>query len=274
MPIDFETKFSEYLKEYMFENEIDDEKLDDIVPELYLAWLDAPKAWLGQQSPKQYFRALSAEKLIEMLGQYIFSDISLPGPLLNRIADTKDDTYPYLVALLKNYNGEKSDEIKKAVVRLIEEMDMERPYALYIEAVAASNAQNDYAEACADELKNAGEAQLEDVIAAYEMATSVYAADCFLDILTDMPYDERIYIIALEKFLYSDAHKAFYATCLGKLGNEAAIPYLEEALKSDEITYYEYIAIKNALEELGGEIEIERDFSGDKDYESLKNMGE
>ncbi len=274
MPIDFETKFSVYLKEYTFENDVDDEKLDDIVPELYLAWLDAPKDWLGGKTPKQFFQTLSAVELIDMLGQYIFSDITLPGPLLNRIADTKEETYPFLIALLKNYNGENNDEIKKTVVRLIEEMDMARPYTMYIEAVATSDKQNDYAEVCADELKNAGKDMLEDIIAAYETAASAYAADCFLDILTDMPYDERVYEFALEKFLYSDAQRAFYAICLGKLGNEKAIPYLEEALKNDAITYYEYIAIKNALEELGGEVEIERDFSGDKDYESLKNMGE
>jgi hypothetical protein len=274
MPIDFEKKFSEYLNEYTFENDIDDEKLDEIVPELYLAWLDAPQDWLDGKTPKQYFRVLSAAELIEMLGRYIFSNVTLPGPLLNRIADTKQETYPFLISLLKEYTGEKSDEIKKTVVRLIEEMDLARPYTLYIGVVASSSEQNDYAEACADELKNAGEDLLEDVIAAYETAGSAYAADCFLDILTDMPYDERVYVFALEKFLYSDTQRAFYAVCLGKLGNEKAAPYLEEALKSEEMTYYDYVAIKNALEELGREIDIERDFSGDKDYESLKNMGE
>ena len=272
--IDFEAKFSEYLDEYIAENELDDDMLEETAPDLYMAWLDTSKEWLGGKSPKEYIGTYSAAELVSMLGEYIFSDVTLPGVLLNRIADSRDETYPFLVALLKNYSGEKSDAIKKVVVRLIEEMDMVRPYALYIDAIATSDEKNDYAEACAEELKIAGESEKEDVIAAYEAAKSPYAADCFLDILVDMPYDERTYVFALEKFLYSDIQKAFYANCLGKIGNESALPYLEEELKSDDITYYEYVSIKNALEELGGEIEIERDFTGDKDYESLKNMGE
>ena len=274
MLIDFEAKFSKYLDDYIAENEINDDMLDEVAPDLYIEWLDAPKEWLEGLSPNTYIRTFGAAELVSMLGEYIFSDVTLPGVLLNRITDSRDETYPFLVALLKNYNGEKSDKIKKVVVRLIEEMDMTHPNTLYIEAIAASDEKNDYAEACAEELKNAGEALREDVIAAYEVAKSAYAADCFLDILVDMPYDERVYVFALEKFLYSDTQRAFYASCLGKIGNDSALPYLDDTLKSDDVTYYEYVSIKNALEELGGEIDIERDFSGDKDYESLKNLGE
>ena len=274
MLIDFETKFSEYIREYTAENEVDDEKLEEIAPELYLVWLDKPKDWLNGESPKGYMQSFEVAELISMLGEYKFSDVTVPGVLLNAIADSRDEAYPYLVALIKNYNGDKSDAIKTTVVRLIEEMDMVRPYALYIDAISSSQEKNDFAEACAEELKNAGAAQKDNIITAYEAAEGDYAPDCFLDILVDMPYDERIYVFALEKFLYSDKPKAFYASCLGKIGNEDALPYLEEALRSEDITYYEYVSIKNALEELGGEIEIDRDFSGDKDYESLKKMGE
>jgi hypothetical protein len=87
-----------------------------------------------------------------------------------------------------------------------------------------------------------------------------------------MPFDERSYELVLEKFLYSETNKAFYASCLGKLGSEKALPYLEEALRYDGIKYFDYVSIKNAVEALGGEVMIDRDFSGDKDYESLIKM--
>ena len=51
------------------------------------------------------------------------------------------------------------------------------------------------------------------------------------------------------------------------------MPALEEALRQEDIRYFDYISIKNALEELGGEVDLERDFSGDKDYDSLIDMG-
>ncbi len=274
MLIDFEKKFAEYLKSYKKSNNLEDEALEEAAPELYLAWLDSPKEWLGENSPNDYFKKYHASDLIKALGQYILSDITLPGVLLNRIADDKEETYPFLVSLMENYEGEKSDALKKVIVRIIEEMDMVHPYKLYIDAIAASTEKNEFSEACAEELKNSGAGEIENIIKAYEQAESAYASDCFLDILTDLPYDERTYNFALEKFLYSDTQKAFYASCLGKIGNDKALPYLEEAIKEENTTYFEYLAIKNAYEELGGEIEIERDFSGDKDYESLKKVRE
>ena len=41
---------------------------------------------------------------------------------------------------------------------------------------------------------------LTSVITAYEKAQTGYAKDCFLDILTDMPYDERTYYYVMETF--------------------------------------------------------------------------
>lgn len=274
MLIDFKEKFEEFLGAYIKEHETAEEELEDILPDIYLEWLGSPKDWLGGKPPNKYFESADAAGLIEMLGKYIFSDISIPGPLLNRIGETREQTYPYLVALLKNYEGEKSEDLKAVVVQLIAEMDMQRPFDYYIEVIAETKQGNDFSEACAQELGNAGDAYKEKIISAYEQARGSYSSDCFLDILTYLPYDERTYGYALEKLLYSDSQKAFYASCLGKLGNEDAIPHLEEALKEEGLDYYDYVSIKNALEELGGEVNIERDFTGDKDYDSLKDLEE
>ncbi|MGI5849000.1 MAG: hypothetical protein ACOX8Q_02860 [Christensenellales bacterium] len=274
MLIDFEDKFSEFLTEYKRSNAIDDEELEEKAPNFYLEWLNTPKDWLSGMSPNSYFKAFDVAKLIEIFGKYMLSNITLPGVLLNNITDKKEQTYPLLLSLLKNYEGEKSDEIKTVIVRLFGEMDMPHPYRHYINIIAESNEISTFSEACAQELKNSGAEQLENVIAAYEAADNSYPSDCFLDILTDLPYDERTYNFALEKFLYSGNKKAFYASCLGKIGNDKALPYLEEALKSEDIAYFDYMSIKNALEELGGEVNIDRDFTGDKDYDSLINMGE
>ena len=274
MLIDFEDKFSQYLDEYEHENDLGDGELDEAVPDLYLDWLKTPKEWLSGKSPVDYFASFEASELIAVFGEYIFSEMAVPGVMLNRIADTKTQTYPFLISLLKNYEGEKSDQLKTYIVRMIEEMDLGHPYKFYIEVISGSDESGLFPEACAQELKNSGEAYIEDIIAAYESATNRYASDCFLDILTDLPYDERVYQFALDKFLYENMKKAFYASCLGKIGNENAIPYLEEALKDESTAYFDYVSIRNAIEELGGEISIERDFTGDKDYESLTHREE
>lgn len=274
MLIDFEKKFGEFLRHYKNENGLKDDEIDDKVPEMYLDWLDTPQDWLSNKTPNAYFEAMDASELVAMLGRYMLSDLSMPGSLLNRIADISGQTYPLLISLMQNYEGDKCDEICTQVVRLIEEMDLPRPFAYYIDVVSVSLEPSGFSEACVEELKNAGAEYTDRVIAAYESAVSPYAADCFLDILADMPYDERTYELALERFLYSETNKAFYASCLGKLGSEKALPYLEEALRRDDIKYFDYVSIKNAVEALGGDVMIDRDFSDDTDYESLIDMEE
>ena len=272
--IDFEAKFANYLKAYEKKHSLTDERLEKVAPELYLAWLEKPKKWLKGKSPVEYFAEFDAPALIEQLGKYIISDATLPGVLLNRIADDKDETYPYLINLLKKYNGEKQSRIKHIIVRLIEEMDFAHPYEYYIEAISQAEEKNEFTESAAEELKNSGSAYLEQIIDAYGKASNRYVSDCLLDILCDICRDRRVYQFALDKFLYNDSGRAFYASCLGKLGHEDAMPYLEEALREEGIGYFEYTAIKNAVEELGGEVTIDRDFSGDADYESLKKPEE
>lgn len=272
MLIDFEQKFGEYLHEFMHNSGLSEDEIEEQVPDMYLKWLDMPMEWLSGQSPNAYFETMDAGELVATLGQYMLSDMNAPGPLLNRIADTNEDTYPLLVSLMQNYEGENSDDICTIIVKLIEEMDMPRPFAYYIDVVAKATKPSCFPEACVEELKNAGKEYTRNVISAYETAQSLYAADCLLDILADMPFDERSFELALEKFLYSDINKAFYASCLGKLGSDKALPYLEEAMRQDGIKYFDYVSIKNAVEELGGEVIIDPDFTGDKDYESLKNM--
>ena len=271
--IDFEKRFAEYLHGCMSKKTLSEDQLEERVPDMYLEWLGMPADWLEGQSPNAYFSSMQDAKLIETLGKYVLAGVSLPGPLLGCIVERSGQTYPLLVSLMQNYEGEKSDALKTTILRLIEEMDMPRPYAYYISVIAAADEASDFTEACAEELKDAGASQLEEVIAAYEAAKSRYAADCFLDILADMPYDTRAFEYTLERFLYSEHQKAFYASLLGKLGNEKALPYLEEALRLPAIRYYDYAAVKNAYEALGGEIEIERDFSGDADYDTLTKRG-
>ncbi len=272
--IDFEEKFSQYLQDYRAQLGIEDDRLEEMMPKIYLDWLDKPAVWLGGKSPNAYFASLDDVKLIELLGHYVLAGIALPGPLIGCIVEKSACTYSLLLSLMKNYDGEKSDALKSAIVRLIEETDLPRPYAYYIEVIAAAGEESSFSEACANELKGAGSDLLDSVLLAYENAKSRYAADCFLDVLADMPFDTRVYEHVLERFLYSEQHKALYASLLGKLGSENALPYLEEAMRRQSLKYYDYLAIKNAYEALGGEIEIERDFSGDEDFEALAKMGD
>lgn len=267
--IDFESLFHDYLHEYRDKHEMGEDVLEEIVPELYLRWLEKPLPELDNQSPCSYFDAVSGADLVMLLGHYFFSELQVPGALMGRIADTREETYPFVQSMLQNYEGERGDEFRAILVQLIEEMEMPHPYGYYIGVIAGTAEGNDFSEVCVDALKGSGDAVKEALVTAYEDAQSEYAADCFLDILSDLAYDERVYGYALDKFIYNTDKRAFYASCLGKLGNEKALPYIEDALRQEGITYFDYISMRNVVEELGGEVDIERDFTGDNDYDAL-----
>ncbi len=66
--------------------------------------------------------------------------------------------------------------------------------------------------------------------------------------------------------------RAFAARLLGRYGDARAMEPLKALISMSDITYYEYMELRNAVEALGGEIEHEREFYGDPDYEYLRNL--
>ena len=83
---------------------------------------------------------------------------------------------------------------------------------------------------------------------------------------------ERVYELCMSKLRNSPEYRAFYASLLGKLGDPRAIETLTSFLTLSDLTYLDYIEIANAIESLGGEVDTEREFTGDPYYESLKKM--
>ena len=54
--------------------------------------------------------------------------------------------------------------------------------------------------------------------------------------------------------------------------DDRAVEPLKALISMSDITYFEYMELRNAVEALGGEIEQEREFYGDPDYEYLRNL--
>ena len=66
--------------------------------------------------------------------------------------------------------------------------------------------------------------------------------------------------------------RAFAARLLGRYGDERAVGPLKALLAATDISYYEYMELRNAVEALGGEVVREREFYGDPDYEYLREL--
>ena len=75
----------------------------------------------------------------------------------------------------------------------------------------------------------------------------------------------------LEMPLWSAVVLGAVGAVLGEIGDPSAIGPLREMLESAELSYGAYLEIRNAIEMLGEDAGPERDFTGDPDYEALRN---
>ena len=105
----------------------------------------------------------------------------------------------------------------------------------------------------------------------YEGASD-YAQMLMLDVCANFPGDERVFERLLDKLRNRPEQRALYASFLGKLGDARALDTLKSFLTLTDLTYFDYIELRSAVEELGGDPGEERTFYGDPDFEAIRNL--
>ena len=94
-----------------------------------------------------------------------------------------------------------------------------------------------------------------------------------IEILAEYKGNPAVYM-GLVSYLYRGEDVALYARLLGKYGDERAIDVLKSFAEEYDLDYNEYMEVRNAVEELGGYFEDDRDFSDDPFYRYLKWLDE
>lgn len=272
--INFDEKFQEYVTKWMQENEekyknnID--RMEAKMPEVYLQWLNTPAVWLDGAMPGTYFAQESdPAKLIAWMLSYFTAKVPVPDQLLERITDLGQETEQALASLVSDANT--PHDARLTAITLLTEMESVLPQKLYIEWIMQREAEDELAEMAAEALVAQGREVVKPVLACIDEAT-VSGREAFLDILCNFPGEERIYELAITMFRENSERRALFASFLGKLGDERALPVLRAAMDDPEINYLDYIELRNALEAIGGDAPAERSFDGDPFYESLRKM--
>lgn len=273
--IDFDKQFQRYMRTWLRQHKDEFKHAEEVearVPDLYQAWLDRPADWLEGETPNRYFyRYEEPGVLLGALLRYLAVGVGVPDPLLDRLAAFGEALQPHLLHILR---GE---------VRLPEQLDREEAYMnlLGLLQEVGGAPVEDYlrwiseggavAEAAGEALKNMGPNVVEPTLLALEEAAPE-VQDCLLDVLANFPGDKRVYRSLVQRFQGTIEQKALFASYLGKYGDPEALDVLEEGLAREDMTYLDYLEIRNAIEELGGHVSADRDFSGDEFYESLKHL--
>ena len=267
---DFDEKFYDYARTWVAMHPgMTDKQLEDSYNEIMMNWLNAPAKWLDGEKPGEYFLRYSDPKdLLKLLVEYDKRDIGLPEPLYSRVVTMGESCVPGLIGFAGD--SSKPTSLRATALAILRDIDSENAIPLYMDLVCTEE-EEEVGDIAADILSAGDGSGLEALLERYENAPEA-AQTRILEILTNFPGDDRVLKYLLDKLRNRPEQRALYASLLGKLGDARAIETLKSFLTVADIGYLDYIELRNAVEELGGDPGEERTFYGDPDFEAMRNM--
>jgi len=270
--IDFDANFQAYTAKWLEMNKdkfANVDQMEDAMPGVYMRWLNSPAAFLEGEAPAKYFEKYdNASELIKWMRLYDDAGVPVPDLLLDRISSLGAESLKPL--MFTAGRTDYSAAVRTTALNLLKEVDEDGTSAELCMDIIDAGCGDELSETAAEVLTNFAEKHVPEIIEKLDTASDS-ARESYLDVLCNFPGDARICDYVLREFENSGKY-ALYASFLGKLGDERAIPTLMRALDFEDINYLDYIEIRNAIEMLGGECEHEREFAGDEYYETLKNQ--
>ena len=271
-PIDLEHLFHHYVADHLHKaGELDEDAAGEMAEKLYAEWADKPCAALDGCSPRAWFARLDTpEALVEALTAYARADMEPPELLLDRFFDVGAVCAAPLEALARD--GGESAALRAQALDLLNGLDEARAVRVATDAVLAAQESDAFCELAAEILAGRVDADIADrLLDGYDAAPD-FARTLILEALCNFPGDARVYERMLEMLKNRPEQRADAARLLGRYGDARAIEPLKALLDLTDIGYYEYMEVRNAVEALGGEVENEREFYGDPDYEYLREL--
>lgn len=267
---DFDEKFYEYARAWMgLHPGMTEKQVEESYNEIMLSWLNAPARWLGGEKPGEYFLRYSDPKdLMKLLEEYDKRDIGLPEPLYSRIVSVGEPCVPALMRIA--VDAQRPTSLRATALAILRDIDSETAKPLYLDLVCGET-DDEIGDMATDILASGDGDEIEALLERYERAHEA-AQLRILEICTNFPGDDRIFNYLMDKLRNRPEQRALYASFLGKLGDPRALDLLKSLLTLTELTYLDYIEIRNAIEELGGDPGEERSFYGDPDFEAMRNM--
>lgn len=111
-----------------------------------------------------------------------------------------------------------------------------------------------------------------------EMINKIYTLEgetgkMLMEVLAQYKGNKAIFM-GLVSYLYKGEDVALFAKLIGSYGDEQGIEVIKTFCENYEPNYNEYMELRNAVEELGGDFDLKQDFSDDPFYRFLKGLDE
>ena len=267
--INFDAHFADFTSNWMKEHAAEYRNYDAMeadMPRVYMTFLNTPAKWLDQVTPGAYFTQFEDPKdLVDWLCAYCEQGVPVPDLLLDQIQFVGKPCEKRLVALLKE--DAVPEEAKMTAIGLLREMGSTQAKMLYISWQLNRADKDDLCDNALESLTEMGRVVVQPMLEALPKANAA-GQEAMLDVLANFPGNEQVYQLAIRLFRENPARRALFASYLGKLGDDRALPDLIAAANDDNIAYLDFIELRSAIEELGG-VAPEREFDDDPTYNAL-----
>ena len=268
---DFDEKFYDYVRGWMAMHPgMTEKQVEESYNEIMLNWLNAPAKWLNGEKPGEYFlRYSEPRELMKLIEEYDKRDIGLPEPLYSRVVSVGEPCVEPLMRRVRNADNPES--LRATALAILRDIGGEAITPLLVDLICESEEPDELTDMAIDELSEGGAAIVDVLMERYD-AAGEYGKTAILDVCANFPGDERVYQKLVFMLRNRPDDRALYAALLGKLGDARAIDELMPFLSMQDIGYLDYIEVRNAVEELGGDPGEDRTFYGDPDYEAMRGM--
>lgn len=264
--IDIDKLFDDYISDFVYKNigKLKPEEIENKIPVLYVEFGSAKLKELDGKSPEEYYDDFSSAELVECLKEHLEKKVSVSDFLIESLQKKPDAETVVSNALAVDNDEEFTLYLMNVASNLNSSLSVDR----YFEFICW-----DYAEpikelateilcSFADKVKDKIVAQFND----FDDATKAR----FCEILSNASKDDKVFEILVNQFILNAKEIPLYAGYLAKYGDERALPYLDTAIENEKINYVDFEELSFAIEALGGEVKVKRDFSTDKIYKKIK----
>ena len=272
--IDFDKAFARYATQWFREHAKEYRHYDAMeasVPDVYERFLDEPADFLAHAKPGEYFRQWDdAKLLIDWMEDYYKQNVPVPDMLLNRITELGEAAEKRLYALLQKERT--PQEARMTAVSLLGELESTLPMQLYISWQLHRERDDELADAACERLTQMGEEAVAPMRAFLDDANDA-GKEALCSVLSH--YDDedgKVLNELLRLIRLPEANVATLAGYLGRLGDERALETLIDLALDEDRGYLDYIELRSAIEQLGGDAP-ERTFDErDPEYEAMARL--
>ena len=265
--IDLDKLFDEYISGYVYENigKIKPEEIEDKMPVLYEEFGDKPQKELDGMTPNGYYRSFSAKELLSCLKEHIESGVAVSDFLCEALRDGDSEK-----EIAEELSKENDEQYTLYLMNILNEKNSPIAVKRYLEFILWDYPES-VRELATELLYNFADVVKEDILNNFKDAEKE-KQDLFTDILSHCSHDDRVFEILINAFIENGNDIPLYAGYLAKYGDDRALPFLKTAIEGEKINYAEFSELRFAIEALGGECDLKRDFSQDKIYKKIKGL--